>query len=82
MPPYSIPMAETCSQATSYETSFERGSLPRVLLSITILRAKSNITELQNGLSEVTHSANGRRMSRCCGSVAIVRFSLLVALFD
>jgi len=80
--PFLIVIAEAHSQGTSCEKTFEHGSLPRVLLSITILRAKSNITELQNGLSEVTHSTGGRRMGHCCGSVAIVRFSLFVILYD
>jgi hypothetical protein len=75
-----IVVAETCSQGTSREISFEHGSLLQILPSTIILHVALSTTEQQSGLLAVVHSMNGRRAVHCCGSAAIVCFPYLDGL--
>ena len=73
----SIFVAETCSQGTSREISFEHGSPLQTLPSTIIPHVALSTTEQQSGLLEVVYLMNGRRTAHCCGSVAIVCFPSL-----
>jgi hypothetical protein len=72
----SIVVAEAFSQETSYERSFEHGSLLRILPSTITLHATHITMELQCGLYRAENSTSGRRTDRYYGFVAIVCLTL------
>ena len=77
----SLPVkSDACSQEINCKRSFKDGSPLPIHPSITIMRVKLSIVELQVGFFKAAHFENGKRTVLYCGLSEIVSLSRLSCL--